>query len=84
MSVKNRMLAFLQRDEGRNTFTTAQARTQFGITNVAARVAELRQEGNVIYSNKRRMSDGSEATVYRLGTPRKAFVRDALALGLSL
>ena len=78
------MLNFLSKTEGYNTLTTAQARARFGITNVAARIDELRQEGNVIYTNTKTRGDGSKVASYRMGKPTKAMVRTALKAGYSL
>ena len=83
LSAKEKMLAALKQTSGYNTFTTKQAQRRFGITNVAARIDELRQEGNVIYTNTR-VVDGQKVSFYRLGTPTKALVRAALSSGYSL
>lgn len=77
------MLAALKQTSGYNTFTTKQAQRRFGITNVAARIDELRQEGHVIYTNTK-VVDGQKVSFYRLGTPTKALVRAALSSGYSL
>jgi predicted transcriptional regulator len=77
------MLAALKQTEGYNTFTTKQAQRRFGITNVSARIEELRKEGNVIYTNKRTLEDGRKITYYRLGTPTKSMVKAALKAGYS-
>ena len=79
MSAKQKILATLQKTEGYNTFTTRQAQRRFGISNVAARIHELRTEGHCIYSNP--TSDGQVS--YRLGTPTKALVQTALQAGYS-
>jgi hypothetical protein len=84
LSAKQKMLNFLSKSEGYNTLTTAQARARFGITNVAARIDELRQEGNVIYTNTKTRGDGSKVASYRMGKPTKAMVRTALKAGYSL
>jgi hypothetical protein len=83
LSAKEKMLAALKQTSGYNTFTTKQAQRRFGITNVAARIDELRQEGNVIYTNTK-VVDGQKVSFYRLGSPTKAMVRTALAAGYSL
>jgi len=83
LSAKEKMLAALKQTSGYNTFTTKQAQRRFGITNVAARIDELRQEGNVIYTNTK-IVDGQKVSFYRLGTPTKALVRAALSAGYSL
>jgi predicted transcriptional regulator len=84
MSAKAKILNFLSKTDGYNTLTTAQARARFGISNVAARIDELRQEGNVIYTNTRTRGDGSKVQSYRLGKPTKALVRTALEAGYAL
>jgi len=78
-SVKEKILAFLSKDSGYNTLTPAQARARFGISNVTARIEELRAEGNCIYTNKRVLDDGRTITFYRLGKPTKAMVAAAHA-----
>ena len=83
LSAKERMLATLKKSAGYNTFTTAQAQSRFGITNVSARIDELRQEGHCIYTNTRVLEDGRKIKYYRLGTPTKAMVRAALKAGFS-
>jgi hypothetical protein len=71
MNVKQKMLLALSKTEGYNTFTTAQARVRFGITNVAARINELRKEGHAIYTNTKTLEDGRKISFYRLGKPTK-------------
>lgn len=84
LTAKQKMLKTLAKSTGYNTFTTKQAQSRFGIMNVSARVAELRQDGNCIYTNTRQHEDGRTITFYRLGTPTKALVRAALNSGYSL
>ena len=62
-SAKTKILNYLSKTEGYNTLTVAQARARFGITNVSARIDELRQEGHVIYTNQ---SNGSYRIEQRL------------------
>ena len=83
LSAKQKMLTALKQTEGYNTFTTKQAQRRFGIQNVSARIDELRQEGHCIYTNKRKASDGSTVSYYRLGSPSKALVQAALKAGYS-
>jgi len=78
MSAKQKMLAVLK---GNGTFTTKQARSRFGIKNVAARIHDLRTEGYCIYSNEKTLANGDKTTVYRLGTPTRALVRSAMSAG---
>lgn len=75
-SVKEKMLATLSKTDGYNTFTVAQARARYGITNVAARIAELREEGHAIYTNTRTLSDGRKISFYRLGQPTKRVIAE--------
>lgn len=74
MNVKDRMLKFLSKDGKYNTFTTAQARSMFGVTNVAARINELREEGYPIYTNQKTLSDGRKITYYRLGKANREVI----------
>ena len=83
-SAKTKILNYLSKTTGYNTLTVAQARARFGITNVSARIDELRQEGHVIYTNMKTRGDGTKVASYRLGTPTKALVRAALRSGHSL
>ena len=81
LSAKQKMLAALKQTSGYNTFTVKQAQRRFGIQNVTARIDELRQEGNCIYTNTK-VVDGKKVAYYRLGTPSKALVQAALLLNL--
>ena len=73
-SAKQKILNFLSKEDGYNTLTVAQARSRFGIQNVAARVEELRSEGYCIYTNTKTLSDGRRINFYRLGSPSKRVV----------
>ena len=83
LSAKQKMLNALKQKSGCNTFTVKQARHRFGITNVTARIDELRQEGHVIYTNKK-VVDGKKVSFYRLGKPTKGLVKAALQAGYTL
>jgi hypothetical protein len=83
LSAKQKMLNYLNKTTGYNTFSVAQGRKLFGVQNVAARIDELRQEGHCIYTNTVTKGDGSKTKVYRIGTPSKALVRAALKAGYS-
>lgn len=83
LSAKAKILNFLTKTTGYNTLSVAQARARFGIQNVAARIEELRKEGNVIYTNTKTRADGSKVSVYRVGSPTKAMVRAAIKSGYS-
>lgn len=71
-SVNDRMLAFLQKTEGANTFSVKQGRRLFRVENVSARIAELRQAGHPIYTNMVRNGRGEKTAVYHLGAPTKS------------
>lgn len=75
VSAKERMLEVLTGNGAYNTFSVAQGRRRFGVTNIAARIHELRQDGHPIYTNVRSREDGSKVKVYRYGTPSKAMRR---------
>jgi predicted transcriptional regulator len=83
LSAKAKILNYLNKTEGYNTLTVAQARAKFGIQNVSARIDELRKEGHCIYTNTVSRGDGSKVKSYRLGTPTKALVQAALSAGFS-
>lgn len=74
-TAKERVLSFLQKKQGRNTFSVAQGRNYFGIKGVTQVISDLRSEGYPIYTNIRRRGDGSKVKVYRLGTPSRSFLR---------
>ena len=80
LSAKQKMLNALKQKSGYNTFTVKQAQRRFGITNVTARIDELRQEGHVIYTNKK-VVYGKKVAFYRLGKPTKGLVKAALKAG---
>ena len=83
LSAKQKMLKYLSKKTGYNTFSVAQGRNLFGVQNVAARIDELRQDGHCIYTNTVTRKNGSKTSVYRLGTPTKSMVRAALKAGYS-
>jgi hypothetical protein len=81
LTTKQKMLNYLNKTEGYNTFSVAKGRQLFGVQNIAARIEELRKEGHVIYTNLKTRNDGKKVSVYRMGKPTKALVRAAQALG---
>ena len=70
-SVTSRILTYLKTGAD---ITQAQARKRFGITNVRARMSELRQAGYAIYLNEKMTSNGRTIKAYRLGTPTRLMV----------
>lgn len=82
LSAKQRILNALKQSEGYNTFTVKSAQNRFGVTNVSARIEELRKEGHVIYTNTRKTETG-KISYYRLGNPTKSMVKTAMQAGYS-
>ena len=80
MSAKDKILKYLSKEGPYNTLTVAQAKSRFGISNVGARIEELRAEGHCIYTNKKTLSDGRTITYYRLGKPTREMVAMAHAV----
>jgi hypothetical protein len=80
MSAKQKILNYLSKDSGYNTLTAAQIRSRFGITNVGARIEELRSEGHCIYTNKKTLDNGKTITYYRLGKPTREMIAMAHAV----
>ena len=79
MSAKQKILTFLSKEGPYNTLTVAQAKSRFGISNVGARIEELRAEGHCIYTNKKKLSNGKTITYYRLGKPSREMISAAHA-----
>ena len=79
MSAKQKILNYLSKEGPYNTLTVAQAQSRFGITNVGARIEELRAEGHCIYTNKKTLADGRRITYYKLGKPTKKMIAAAHA-----
>jgi hypothetical protein len=74
VSVKDKLLASFF-NPVYNTITVKQAQARFGITNVSARINELREEGFPIYTNRKTLADGRKINVYRLGSPSKRYTK---------
>ena len=70
-SVTSRILTCLKTGAD---ITQAQARKRFGITNVRARMSELRQAGYAIYLNEKTTANGRTIKAYRLGTPTRLMI----------
>lgn len=71
LSASARLLKYLQ--SGRD-ITAAQARQRFGISNISARISELRQAGFAIYLNEKTTKQGYTIKAYRLGSPTRTMV----------
>ncbi len=74
MNAKQKILAYLSKNDGYNTLTVAQARARFGIADVSSRINELRKEGHAIYTNTKTLEDGRVIQFYKLGAPSKRVV----------
>lgn len=66
-----KLLKFFRGTGPMNTLTSREARARFGIKNLRARIAELRAEGNPVYTNYRTLSTGRRTAYYKLGRPSK-------------
>jgi len=71
MSRQAKLLKYL---ESGNSVTARQIEGSFGLKNPHGAIYNLRNEGHCIYSNPAKLSDGSETTKYRIGTPTKRMV----------
>ena len=79
VSATQRLLNYLKSG---NDITASQAQVRFGITNVPARISELRRAGFAIYLNEKMTSAGRTIKAYRLGTPTREMIALAnLVLG---
>ena len=76
MSAKEKMLNFLSTGK---SLTVAQARFQYKIKNVGARIYDLRSEGHAIYTNSRILKSGKTVSEYRIGAPSKLIVAAGVA-----
>lgn len=74
-SAKSKILTALK--NGRNV-TVNQVRARYGIQNVSARVAQLRNEGYSIYTNRTK-----RGFAYRWGTPSQTFISECAAKGIT-
>jgi len=86
VSAKSRILNYLAKKSPKgvnNTLTTRQAQSRFGISNVAARVAELRQEGYSIYTNSKKTAQGNRLALYRWGRPSASFINECEVAGVT-
>lgn len=70
-SATQRLLKFLKSG---NDITVRQAQTRFGITNVSARISELKKAGYAVYLNTKTTQNGRTIRAYRLGTPTRRMV----------
>jgi len=71
-----KIINFLQSGK---SLSIAQAKSRLGVTQLPARVSELRADGYAIYTNVNKAGN----TTYRLGTPSRAMVSAAHAAGVS-
>lgn len=66
-----RLLNYLM--SGRD-ITEGQARSRFGIQNLSAMASDLRFKGYAVYANRKTLGNNHEATMYRLGAPRREVI----------
>ena len=78
-SAKQKVLAYLSKEDGYNTLTSNKMQNIFGVANPSALINELRNEGYAIYHNSRVKADGDKVFYYRLGTPTKRMVAEGIA-----
>ena len=70
-SAKQKVLAYLSKEDGYNTLTPTKMQSLYGIANPSATINELRNDGHAIYFNSRINTNGEKDSFYRLGTPTK-------------
>lgn len=51
-----------------------QARSRFGISNVTARISDIRKMGYAVYLNEKTTSNGRTIKTYRIGSPTRFMV----------
>ena len=78
-SAKQKVLAYLSKEDGYNTLTPNKMQSLYGIANPSATINELRNDGHAIYVNSRINSNGEKVSFYRLGTPTKRIVAAGIA-----
>jgi hypothetical protein len=78
-SAKQKVLAYLSKEDGYNTLTPNKMQSLYGIANPSATINELRNDGHAIYFNSRITSNGDKVSFYRLGTPTKRIVAAGIA-----
>ena len=78
-SAKQKVLAYLSKEDGYNTLTPNKMQSLYGIANPSATINELRNEGHAIYLNTRTNTNGDKVSFYRLGTPTKRVVAAGIA-----
>ena len=66
--------------ESGEELTAKQIASRFNIANPTAVIANLRNEGHVIYTNSRKNHRGATVSKYRIGKPTKRLVAAGLAL----
>lgn len=77
MSRQAKLLNYL---ESGAEVTARQISGSFGLKNPHRAIHALREQGNCIYANSAKLSDGTVTTKYRIGKPSKRMVRIANAV----
>ena len=65
--------------------TAAQAEKRFGIKNISAEAARIRQAGFAVYANSRKAGNGVQVTEYEIGQPTRKLIAagyKAMSMGL--
>lgn len=77
MSKQAKLLKYLQTGA---SVTPRQISGSFGLANPHDAIYQMRQQGFCVYTNKATLSNGSETTKYRIGTPSRRMVAVANAV----
>jgi hypothetical protein len=77
MSKQAKLLTYL---ESGAQVTAKQIAGSFGLKNPSRAIHALRQQGNCVYANATKLSDGTQTTKYRIGMPSKRMVAIANAV----
>ena len=77
---KTQSTKLVQALEKGEELTAKQIASRFNIANPTAVIANLRNEGHVIYTNTRKNHRGETVSKYRIGKPTKRLVAAGLAL----
>jgi hypothetical protein len=78
-SAKQKVLAYLSKQDGYNTLTANKMQSLYGVANPSATINELRNEGHAMYLNTRTNTNGEKVSFFRLGTPTKRVVAAGIA-----
>jgi predicted transcriptional regulator len=80
MSKTAKVLAALKNGE---QLTAKQIASRFSVKHPASTIRTLRENGYAVYCNEKKNSKGEVKNFYRLGTPSRAMVAAAYAVGVN-